>query len=228
MSIINSLIVNPITVWVKWLINKCRYKLKFFGKNLSVRYMANISNCRFGINNTIYEYSELIDVGIGDGTYIGPRSRLIKSTIGKFCCIAQEVIVGLGAHPSRDFVSSHPAFFSPQKQTGFSFVSHAYFQEHKNCYIGNDVWIGARAIILDGISIGDGAIVGAGAVVTKDVPAYAVVGGVPAIILRYRFDKSEIEFLNQFKWWDRDFKWLSENHLNFHNIKEFCQQQTDE
>ncbi|NOT14947.1 MAG: CatB-related O-acetyltransferase [Methylotenera sp.] len=218
--------INPITLWIKWLITMCYYKYKFFGKHLSVGYMATLSKCEFGTQNTIYEDARLIDTTVGDYSYIGPRSRLANVKIGKFSCIAPDVIIGLGTHPSRKFVSIHPAFFSPNRQAGFSFVSHATFQEHEHCNIGNDVWIGARAIVLDGVSIGDGAIVGAGAVVTKDVPAYAIVVGTPAKIVRYRFDQSDINYLQKFKWWDRDFIWLQENHQQFNDIKEFCQHQT--
>jgi virginiamycin A acetyltransferase len=74
--------------------------------------------------------------------------------------------------------------------------------EYKRITIGNDVWIGARAVILDGITIGDGAIVGACAVVTKDVPPYAVVAGVPARVIRYRFSEKKIRTLLELQWWE--------------------------
>ena len=81
--------------------------------------------------------------------------------------------------------------------------------------IGNDVWIGANAMILGGITIGDGAIIGAGAVVTKDIPPYAIVGGIPARIIRYRFPNDVINALLSSQWWN-----LSENILKS-NIKVF-------
>lgn len=226
MGIIKSIIVNPATLWFKWLLSKCYYKYKFSGNRLSIRYLAKLSNCKFGIHNTVYEGAELVDFNMGDYSYVGPRSRLIKATLGKYTCVAPEVIVGLGKHPARNYVSIHPAFFSTNSQAGITFVSRACFDEHERCNIGNDVWIGARAVVLDGVSIGDGAIVGAGAVVTKDVPAYAVVGGVPARVLRYRFEPEEVDFLLRFKWWNRDSQWLRDNHELFHNIKVFCQRLT--
>jgi len=221
-EVVKSVIKNPITIWMKWLLNKFYYQYKFSEKLLSIKYMAYVEGCQFGIQNTVYEMAELRDVIIGDYSYIGARSRLTKVRVGKFSCIAKEVIIGLGKHPVRDYVSIHPAFFSPNRQAGFSFVASAYFNEDEHCNIGNDVWIGERAIILDGVSIGDGAIVGAGAVVTKHVPAYAIVGGVPAKILRYRFNQSEIDYLQKFKWWDCDIQWIRENYKRFHDIKEFC------
>lgn len=88
----------------------------------------------------------------------------------------------------------------------------------KKVIIGNDVWIGSHALILGGVKIGDGAVIGAGAVVTKDVPPYAVVGGVPARIIKYRFSQEIIDKLLEIKWWN-----LPENILK-ENIKLF---QTD-
>lgn len=221
-DILKLVLINPMTLWLRWLLIKFTYQSKFSGKHLSVKYMAHISRSNFGNYNVVYEYAELVDVELGDYSYIASRSRLSKVSIGKFSCMGPEVIVGLGMHPARDFVTTHPAFFSPSCQAGFTFSSQAAFQEFANSKIGNDVWIGARAIILDGISIGDGAIIAAGAVVTKDVPPYAVMGGVPAKVLRYRFEPSEIDYLLTFRWWDKDFAWLNENHTRFHNVKDFC------
>ena len=87
--------------------------------------------------------------------------------------------------------------------------------------IGNDVWIGANVVIMNEISVGDGAVIGAGSIVTKDVPPYAIVVGSPARIIRYRFEKEEIEFLLNFRWWDKDSNWIKDNYLKFNNIKEF-------
>ena len=75
------------------------------------------------------------------------------------------------------------------------------FAEYRPITIGNDVWIGARAMVMDGVEVGDGAIVAANAVVTKDVPPYAIVGGVPAKVIRYRFAPEKIEALQLLQWW---------------------------
>ncbi|MCC8423977.1 CatB-related O-acetyltransferase [Mucilaginibacter sp. UR6-11] len=161
---------------------------------------------------------------IGDFSYLATGVTVMNTTIGKFCSIGQGVAISLGMHPSSVFVSTHPAFFSPHKQAGISFTTTSQFREMGQSTIGNDVWIGANAIIMDDITIGDGAIIGAGAIVTRNVPAYAIVVGNPAKILRYRFKEEEIEFLLKFKWWDKELSWLKENYMLFHDIKLFMQQ----
>jgi acetyltransferase-like isoleucine patch superfamily enzyme len=220
MKFIWIILRNPITIWIKWLIDKFYYEHKYAAKNLAIGYMARFSNCQFGSYNTLYGGVVLGNVTLGDFSYVAENSKIANTEIGKFSCIGPEVVIGLGKHPSRDFVSVHPIFYSPLRQAQNTFASHSCYEEFGRIQIGNDVWIGARAIILDGVTIGDGAIVGAGAVVTKDVPAYAVVGGVPAKVLRYRFEPTEIDFLMQFKWWDRDIDWLRGNTTKFHNIQE--------
>jgi hypothetical protein len=110
-------------------------------------------------------------------------------------------------------------FFSTARQCGSSFVSQNYFEESSRVTVGNDVWIGANVTVIDGIRIGHGAIVGAGAVVVAEVPDYAIVGGVPARLIRFRFSPSEIAWLLEFRWWNRDEAWLRQNHHLFHDIK---------
>ena len=219
-QLMRGILRNPATIWIKWLVGKLYYEHKYAAKHLAIGYMARFSNCRFGSYNTLNDGVELVNVTLGKFSYVATNSKVANTEIGNFSCIGPEVIVGLGKHPSRDFASVHPIFYSPLRQVQITFASPPYYEEFGRIQIGNDVWIGARAIILDGVTIGDGAIVGAGAVVTRDVPAYAVVGGVPAKVLRYRFESTEIDFLKQFKWWDRDIDWLRENATKFHNIQE--------
>lgn len=167
-------------------------------------------SCRFGRYVKLYKRTRLYNVDVGDMTFIA-GAKIGNSKIGKFCSIGPEALVGeLGVHPTT-YLSTHPAFYSTQKQCGISFVSKNYFNESPSyTEIGNDVWIGFRAIILDGIKIGDGAIVAAGAVVIKDVPSYAIVGGVPAKLIRYRFEPEVIRELVEWQWWDLPHKRLIE------------------
>lgn len=137
---------------------------------------------------------------IGRHTYVS-NARIVHADIGAFCSIGPDVnIGGLGNHPSK-WISTHPVFYSTLMQSGKTFAVRDLFEELKPNKIGNDVWIGARALILDGILIGDGAIIAAGAVVNKDVPPYAVMGGVPASIIRYRFSAEVIAALQAWQWW---------------------------
>jgi virginiamycin A acetyltransferase len=120
-----------------------------------------------------------------------------KTCFGKFCSVASNVYVYNRNHPHSQ-ISSHPLFYS--KKLGFVAEDKIPFQKK---IIGNDVWFGQNSIILaNAHRIGNGAIIGAGAVVTKDVPDYAIVVGIPAKIIAFRFKPQEIDWLLQIKWWD--------------------------
>jgi acetyltransferase-like isoleucine patch superfamily enzyme len=156
---------------------------------------------------------------IGDYSYLGKRCSIVYVSIGKFCSIASEVSIGLGGHPLAPFVSTHPAFYLRRPEQGWTIADKDYRSEYGSSVVGSDVWIGHRAVIKDGVTIGDGAVIAAGAVVVADVPSYAIVGGVPAKLIRFRFPRDVVEFLLQFRWWDQDEEWLRENWLLFHDIR---------
>jgi acetyltransferase-like isoleucine patch superfamily enzyme len=136
---------------------------------------------------------------MGDYSYLGDNCRVSSSKntpveIGKFCSIADNVVICPTQHPLKNVTTHNQLYDLLQikiKNIGKGGVK-----------IGNDVWIGANAIILDGVKIGDGAVVGAGAVVTHDVSPYTIVGGVPAKVLKRRFSKRIIKELMEIKWWD--------------------------
>ncbi len=214
---------------------KCIYqlylkKILFKNKNILFEKESIIDKrCLFGGYNSIGTRTIFLSSEIGEGSYISSDCRLNKIKIGKFCSIGQNVKNSIGRHPSKTFVSTHPAFFSNQKQAGFSFVDKTTFKEHLyidkeklfHCSIGNDVWIGNEVTIFDGVNIGDGAIIANRAVVTKDVEPYSIVGGVPSKLIRKRFSKQIIQKLLQFKWWNKDFGWIMKNKNSFSNIDEF-------
>ena len=188
------------------------------------------SAARFEGENKLAANATFLNSSIGYASYIGERSFIKNAAIGRYSSIATDVMTVSGTHPT-DFVSMHPAFYSTAKQAGFTYVDKDSFAEYDyldkdqkiSVKIGNDVWIGARATILEHVTIGDGAVVASGAVVTKDVPPYAIVGGVPAKVIRYRFSPEEIEKLLEIKWWDKDEAWLKQHANEFCSIREFLE-----
>ena len=138
---------------------------------------------------------------LGAYSYIGRGTQLIYASVGKFCSISGNVLIGMGHH-TLTHLSTSPIFTEKNNGTGYSWTDRESLLPYKPVTIGNDVWIGTRAMILGGVTIGDGAVIGAGAIVTKDVPPFAIVAGVPARIIRYRFEVSVIEKLLDIKWWN--------------------------
>lgn len=212
---------NPLTYWLRWLYRKWSLELKYRKQHLHLEYMVEVKNCRFGKYNTVYKYSRLRDSELGDFSYVARNSQVYNTKIGKFTCIGPNVSTGMGAHPSSEFVSIHPLFYSTLGQaSGLVIVKKNLFDEFPGTTIGNDVWIGNNVTIKYGLKVGDGAIIASGAVVTKDVEPYSIVGGVPAKIIKYRFNPEEIDFLEKFQWWNKDLDWIRANKHLFTDINE--------
>lgn len=222
--------LNATTRTMKNWLKRIYFRLHYYKKKVSFgeNVILNTKNYFEG-RNVIGENSIVATSTLGLGTYIADHSTIKHAVIGKFCSIGSHVQTGLGVHPAKVFVSTHPAFFSTYQQAGFSFVEKNIFEEQvfvdeQKRYvveIGNDVWIGNNVTIVDGIKVGDGAILAMGAVVTKNVLPYAIVGGVPAKVIGFRFSPEQIEKLLAIKWWDWEFEKIQSQSNLFSNIDDF-------
>lgn len=170
---------------------------------------------------TVFRFVKIKGSKVGAYTYIGNNTDLENATIGKYCSISDHCRIGMGGHNIRQ-LSTSPIFTEAHNGTKFQWVEKDVNSvPRKYVVVGNDVLIGSHALIQGDVTIGDGAVIGTGAVVTKDVPPYAIVGGVPAKVIKYRFPEDVIDRLLELKWWDKD-----ENELRKH-IELFQTEQLD-
>ena len=186
---------------IKKILSLIKYKFISLFKTYDLHIFSRYSgNNYFGSYSRVYRGVNLHDVKIGNYSYINNFSIISRADIGSFCSIGSMAkIGGFGKHKLG--ISTHPSFYDVSPPT-FGFHKDIEFKPYKKVIIGHDVWIGDKAIILDGVSVGHGAIIAAGAVVVKDVPPYAIVGGNPVSVIRYRFSEKDITSLLELKWWD--------------------------
>lgn len=172
----------------------------FINKFLRIINRPAFRNCEIDKMARVGTGSNCIGVQMGRYSYMGKNNSVANTKIGSFCSIASYCAIGGGAHPL-DMVSTSPVFYDRKNVFGQNFGT-IEAKINKMVTIGNDVWVGEGVFINDGITVGDGAIIGAHSVVTHDVPAYAIVAGAPAKVLRYRFSEDEIRKLITIKWWN--------------------------
>lgn len=166
---------------------------------------ATVGNGAVVVNSTIGKYSYIYG------------SSLIEADMGAFCSIASGCSIGGGKHPV-DYVSSSPVFYNNSNVLHKNFAN-TTFEEFARTTIGNDVWIGAKCLVKGGVTIGDGAIIGMGSVVTHDVPSYEIWAGNPAKCIRKRFDNETIAKLLQLQWWNWEEKKLKQYGSYFRDPK---------
>lgn len=163
----------------------------------------------------------------GKYTYCGLGKLYAPVQVGRYCSVGPDFSIGLTNHnmsllTTHPFVDSNMVFGNHPEYRDIDYKKKRIEAKGeriaKTVNIGNDVWIGANVSICEGLNIGNGAVLAAGAVVTKDVPPYAVVGGVPSKIIKYRFDETTISKLEKLKWWELDLKEIK--HLDFEDISE--------
>jgi phosphonate metabolism protein (transferase hexapeptide repeat family) len=171
--------------------------------NPLIRPTANVRSCRLGAYTEIGARARLLEATIGDYSYVMNDSEIAYTTVGKFCSIAAMTRINPGNHPMGRASQSH-----------FTYRSSAYFEGESDeddffawrraqpVVIAHDVWIGHGAIVLPGRTVGIGAVIAAGAVVTKDVAPYSIVAGNPARIVRQRFPTDIAQRLIRLAWWN--------------------------
>ena len=194
--------INKILWWLRRILWRQRYGFESHWNSMMS------SDCIVEGANYVGKNVICISTKIGKFTYVNNSTKVIMTNIGRFTCIGPECLIGgLGAHPTNR-KSTHRMFYSKNRPEWILYCNEENFEEKKYTNIGHDVWIGARVILMDGINVGNGAIVAAGSIVTKDVPPYAIVAGVPAKVIRQRFEPEVVQKLQAEAWWN-----LSEEEL---------------
>ncbi|MDH6264163.1 DapH/DapD/GlmU-related protein [Bradyrhizobium sp. BR13661] len=173
----------------------------------------------------ILSHSRIEYASLGDYSYLGEHCDVAGAVIGKFCAVANSVRIGAPNHPMGR-ASQHRFTYVPEYYEATATRDRDFFADRRGdrVIVGNDVWIGHAAILLPGVSVGDGAVIGAGAVVSRDVAPYTIVGGVPARAIRKRFDDSVAESLRRIAWWDWPDELIFARLADFRSeaIGEFC------
>ena len=170
---------------------------------------AKVINSKVGVFCQLFEDSMLCYSQLGDYSYLSRRSSAFSSVIGKYCSISWNVSIGPAVHDYKR-VTQHAMLYASR----FGMIDSAqqrYYDQYKDeTTIGNDVWIGCNAVIMRGVHIGDGAVVGANSVITKDVAPYAIMGGINRLI-KFRFSDEVIQSLLDLRWWDYPHEFIKQN-----------------
>ncbi|MEL4429140.1 CatB-related O-acetyltransferase [Shewanella mangrovisoli] len=205
---------------VKKIFSSWLYRLYSFYLNLNFLNVSIGRSCVISRDTSlehdvnILDYCRLFSTTIKSYSYVSPFSILIDCEVGKYTSIGPGCRIGLGIHPV-DQLSTSPYLYNE------NLFKKKNSNDFSKVIIGNDVWIGANALIMGGVKVGHGAVIGAGAVVTKDVPPYAIVVGAPAKVLRLRFKESEINKLLVSPWWECEHRIISKNKSSFRTVHEY-------
>jgi len=177
----------------------CVIKKSTFGSGTVIQKDCVIINSKIGENVDIERRNLIRSAEIGDMTYTGTDTTIMWANVGKFCCISRTVDIGASQH-NYNAASMMPTYRTKNKLGG----SVGFRHDDEIMSIGNDVWIGQGVTIVRkaGLTIGNGAVIGAGAVVTKSIPDYAIAVGIPAKVIKYRFSEDVIKKLLEIRWWD--------------------------
>lgn len=188
-----------------------KQKRTFRKANICIAHDVEFYNIEFGQYVNLAHHCQISNTKIGARTSVGRYAKIQFADIGKYCSISWDVTIGALEHPLHA-VSTHA--FSYRKQ--FGLCAQDLQLPHESVVIENDVWIGCGAIIMPGVHIGDGAVIGAGGVVTHDVEPYEIVAGCPARHVSWRFSLDKRQQLKEIKWWDWPDEKIKKNFSFFH------------
>ena len=197
---------------------------KNLGNEPSIHRTASVRASTFGRYCEVGARTKVAESSFGDYAYVVNDSDIIYTTVGKFCSIAAHTRINPGNHPLERVALSHFTYRSSSYDLGPDDAAFFEWRRSFRCVMGNDVWIGHGAVVLPGVKLGNGAAIGAGAVVTKDVPPFAIVVGTPGKILRYRFAPEIIAALERICWWDWPHESLGMAMADFRHLgaEDFC------
>lgn len=193
--------------------------LYLISKFIKKIHIPAIHNSNLSKSSKVCSGSHIVNSKLGSYSYIGNDCTVIKTEIGKFCSIADNNIIGGASHPI-NWVSTSPVFYEGRNILRKNFSNHE-FNSFKKTVIENDVWIGNNCLIKSGVTISNGAIIGMGSVVTKDIGPYEVWAGNPAKLIRKRFDDNTVEKLIQDEWWNKSISEIKLSAREFNNIRSY-------
>lgn len=175
---------------------------KHLGDAPSIHPTARVRDSHFGRYCEVGAGTRVAETSFDDYSYVAGGSDIIYAEIGRFCSIAAAVRINPGNHPLDRVALNHFTYRSAAYGLGDDDAAFFDWRRSHKVTLGHDVWIGHGAVILPGVTLGTGCAIGAGAVVTKDVPPFAIVVGVPGRVLRYRFPPEIVARLLALAWWD--------------------------